>query len=608
MSNSGKKSMEIALFCIIPVAFTGLIKGEGVLPHDSLNASVGMSVTFSTTLTAQEAPFSIINWKFNGTTIIYFNEVINTTPGYEGKVNISVDTGSLELRNLTVNDSGQYRVIIIPKQQSAQEGATTLNVYVPVSGVVVSNPDGDLVESNSSVRLSCSSSGSSLSFLWLNSSTGVTASDRVHTTDGGSTLVISNVTRYDQGPFRCHVSNPVSNGTSGPVDLTINYGPENTFVQPTNEYYETGSYITLNCSTISMPPALVNWFRNEVRLSETGPHLELNNVQENQSGNYSCQAFNNKTLRYDMSQMLALNILERIYNVSLVPSSTTPMEERSLNLTCDAGGSVFARLWSKDGVRFNLTDNMTLSSSSRVLTFTSLDKRDSGKYVCEVSNPIGTSDATYTLDVSYGPENIKIAGPDQIQVGQSLTMTCSTASKPLASYKWTLNETALSNSSEFSFVVQRSSDGGNYSCHAVNSVTGRTLSAVHAVSVAQKPDSGPACSGGCIAAISVSCVVLVGAAIGGCVYYRTQFHKKPEGKSGATTEREYQDNAAYSGSQELTYSNIAWSQNKDAATPQLELQKETQYAQIRANNCPPLPSEPPTYDVHMQRMQSRKLN
>lgn len=80
-------------------------------------------------------------------------------------------------------------------------------------------------------------------------------------------------------------------------------------MQPANEYYETGSNITLNCSTISMPPALVNWFKDEVRLSETGPLLKLNKVQENQSGNYSCQAFNNKTLRYDISQMLALNIL-----------------------------------------------------------------------------------------------------------------------------------------------------------------------------------------------------------------------------------------------------------------------------------------------------------
>lgn len=92
---------------------------------------------------------------------------------------------------------------------------------VPVSGIVLVQPDGDLVESNSSIRLSCSSSGSSLSFLWLNGSSEVAVSDRVHVADGGSTLII-NVTRFDQGPFRCHVFNPVSNGTSDPVSLTIN--------------------------------------------------------------------------------------------------------------------------------------------------------------------------------------------------------------------------------------------------------------------------------------------------------------------------------------------------------------------------------------------------
>lgn len=100
-----------------------------MLPNDSLNTSVGASVTFSTTFTAQDGPFILIDWKFKGSTIIYFNEVIQITPGYEGKVNISMSTGSLELRHLAVNDSGPYRVIITPRQQSAREGATTLNVY-----------------------------------------------------------------------------------------------------------------------------------------------------------------------------------------------------------------------------------------------------------------------------------------------------------------------------------------------------------------------------------------------------------------------------------------------------------------------------------------------
>lgn len=100
-----------------------------MLPNDSLNASVGTSVTFSTTLTAQEGEFLLIDWKFKDSTIIYFNEETNITSGYEGRVNISMNTGSLELRNLAVNDSGQYRVIILPRGQPSREGATILNVY-----------------------------------------------------------------------------------------------------------------------------------------------------------------------------------------------------------------------------------------------------------------------------------------------------------------------------------------------------------------------------------------------------------------------------------------------------------------------------------------------
>uniref|UniRef100_H3BWM4 Ig-like domain-containing protein n=1 Tax=Tetraodon nigroviridis TaxID=99883 RepID=H3BWM4_TETNG len=224
---------------------------------------------------------------------------------YENRANISA-SGSLELRNLTVGDSGQYTVIISPRQQPTQQGAATLNVYVPVSGIALSQPGGDLVEPSSSVRLSCSSSGSSISFLWLNGTS--SPSGRVHVADGGSALVVDNVTRYDQGPFRCHVFNPISNGTSDPVSLTIN----------------------------------------------------------------------------------------------------------------------------------------------------------------------------------YGPEKVEIAGPPQIRLGQRLTLNCSAESEPAAGYKWTLGATELSNSSELSFVVQKSSESGNYTCHAANSVTQRTSSAVHALLVTEQ--------------------------------------------------------------------------------------------------------------------------
>lgn len=108
--------------------FPGLVKG-GVLPHDFLTATFGGSVTFATTFTPQEDQFIIIDWKLNGTTIIFYNEGLQPQPGYEDRANISLSTGALELRSLALNDSGQYRVILTMRGQPSEEGATTLNVY-----------------------------------------------------------------------------------------------------------------------------------------------------------------------------------------------------------------------------------------------------------------------------------------------------------------------------------------------------------------------------------------------------------------------------------------------------------------------------------------------
>lgn len=90
-----------------------------------------------------------------------------------------------------------------------------------VSNILITSSKTDLVEFNSSVTLSCASSGSPTSFLWYNGSSEVTANDRVQFTDGGSNLTIINVTQFDQGLFRCLVSNLLSNGTSDPLKLSI---------------------------------------------------------------------------------------------------------------------------------------------------------------------------------------------------------------------------------------------------------------------------------------------------------------------------------------------------------------------------------------------------
>ncbi|XP_030606639.1 carcinoembryonic antigen-related cell adhesion molecule 5-like [Archocentrus centrarchus] len=526
------------------LAFTGLTEGLGVLPGGPLNATVGESVMFTTTLTA-ETPFSVVIWSFNNSKTIITSTSSNVTdPDYEGRITLFSSSGSLELRDLALSDTGPYSVNIISAGE-AKVGSTTLMIYEKVSSVLVTSSSTDLVEFNSSVTLSCSSSGSPTSFLWLNGSSEVSASDRVQLTDGGSRLTIISVIRFDQGPFRCRVSNPVSSGTSDPINLSISYGPENInlILSPPQEYFAVGSDISLSCSVGSRPPAQFKWFLNGDQLPDTGSELRLMNIQMNHSGNYSCEAFNSKTLRSQRSQPSAITVLEKISGASVKPPTNLPVEGNSVSLTCEASGSVFTRNWMKDGSDLTLADNMTLSDNNRVLTFNIVKRKDKGEYFCDISNPISSDRAKYVMVVNYGPENVQIEGPKKINIKGTLTLTCSADSTPSARFTWFFNGTEITrNSAEYIKEEVKLSDSGNYTCQAWNNVTDRTSSSVvHALTVTDKPSP---CAAGCIAGIVIACCVIIAAAVGGGYYiYKKKFHKNPQKQN--TDENVYENISIY---------------------------------------------------------------
>ncbi|XP_005455594.2 carcinoembryonic antigen-related cell adhesion molecule 5-like isoform X1 [Oreochromis niloticus] len=586
------------LFIVI-MAFEGFTEGVGVLPDGPLIAAVGETVKFNTTLTPTGPPFPTATWILNDSIIIISSTNINDNgPEYEGRVTLFPSTGSLELRNLVLDDSGAYSVTIVP----GGAGRTMLVMYEKVSSVLVTSSSTDLVEFSGSVSLSCSASGSSLSFLWFNGSSEVTASDRVQLTDGGSSLTIINVTRSDQGPFKCRVSNPVSTSTSDPVNLSISYGPENIhlILSPSQEYFAVGSDISLTCSVESRPLAQFKWFLNGDQLPDSGSELRLMNVQMSQSGNYSCQAFNSKTLRSQTSHPSAITVLEKISGTSVKPSPNLPVEGTSVNLTCEAVGPVFTRKWMKNNSDLTPTDNMILSDNNRVLTFNSVNRKDNGEYFCQTSNSFSSDGAKYIMIVNYGPEKVQLNGPNKTNIKDTLKLTCSAESTPSARFRWLRNGIEiLSNSAEYVREEVELSDSGNYSCQAWNNITERTSSSVvHELTVTE-PSSG--LSAGAIAGIVIACFVLVAAAAGGGYF----FYKK-KGPLKKSTNRDTSTTTggnAASSSQELNYADVSFFPKRNDGRVQMGLQNESSnHAQVQANNRAPAASSLPTYDTHVHQV------
>uniref|UniRef100_A0A668STZ0 Carcinoembryonic antigen-related cell adhesion molecule 5-like n=1 Tax=Oreochromis aureus TaxID=47969 RepID=A0A668STZ0_OREAU len=176
---------------------------------------------------------------------------------------------------------------------------------------------------------------------------------------------------------------------------------------------------------------------------------------------------------------------EKISAVSVTPSTNLPVEGTSVNLTCEASGPVFTRNWMKDGSELTPTDNMTLSDNNRVLTFNTVNRKDSGEYFCQISNPISSDGAKYIMIVNYGPEKVQIKGPNKINVKGTLKLICSAESTPTARFTWFLNGTEIpSTSAEYIKEEVELSDSGNYTCQAWNNITERTSSsAVHGLTV-----------------------------------------------------------------------------------------------------------------------------
>lgn len=103
--------------------------GEGILPVGPLSGAIGGTVKFTSSLAPTQLSFLSVSWSFKGTNIITSTSINVTNPAYASRITLDRATGSLELRNLVVADSGEYSITILPDGELQKHGTIKLDVY-----------------------------------------------------------------------------------------------------------------------------------------------------------------------------------------------------------------------------------------------------------------------------------------------------------------------------------------------------------------------------------------------------------------------------------------------------------------------------------------------
>ncbi|KAJ0000043.1 hypothetical protein NQD34_011885 [Periophthalmus magnuspinnatus] len=219
-------------------------------------------------------------------------------------------------------------------------------------------------------------------------------------------------------------------------------------------------------------------YENRITLDKTTGSLMLGNLTEKDSGKYELIIITQTGLQHHGTA--ELKVLSKVSGPSIDCPTVNVVEGlSSLNLTCEAEGSVEDRAWLKDGQPLLPGDKFSFSEGNRMLTISLVDRGDTGQFQCNASNEVSSAVATCGLTVYYGPDPPQIIQkPIGAELEDRVTLTCSADSLPPASFVWTFKHVSLKGD-VFYIKEMEEHHLGTYTCTATNSVTGQLASAEH---------------------------------------------------------------------------------------------------------------------------------
>ncbi|CAH3163905.1 unnamed protein product [Pocillopora meandrina] len=468
----------------------------------------GQTVVFSCLVAGYPTP--AVAWTKNGVKL-------NVTANLRLSVSSKDGNHTLNITDVQKSDAGQYRCVAKNSLQTSESSPSTLTVQL--TPAIETHPQADLVKEGENLTLFCNATGSSLTISWTKNGSAINPDKDVwmRLSTDNEQLAITNVSRKDNGAYRCVASNNVGDATSNAAIVTVRFAPEIS-QSPRDTTEVEGQTAVFNCIVAGYPTPDAAWTKNEAELNvaadarlnisfNDGNHqLTISNVQQLDAGQYRCVANNSLDTATSSPATLTVHFTNIFYNESLSQLSITsaslqdsgnytcnvtnnvtdttdstsiviqvtpsieqdpkasPVKEReNLTLFCNASGSSLRISWEKNGSGINPSEDsrILLSRDNVQLTIVNVSRKDNGAYQCVASNEVESATSKAAIvNVQFGPE---ISEPpiDTTKIeGQTVVLSCLVAGYPTPAVAWTKNDVELNSIANLRLSV--SSKNGNH--------------------------------------------------------------------------------------------------------------------------------------------------
>ncbi|KAM9221471.1 hepatic and glial cell adhesion molecule isoform 2-T2 [Dugong dugon] len=230
----GAPSRASRTLCLTAFVYLFLIQTdplEGVnitSPVRLIHGTVGKAALLSVQYSSTSSDRPVVKWQLKRdkpVTVVQSigTEVIGTLrPDYRDRIRL-FENGSLLLSDLQLSDEGTYEVeISITDDTFTGEKTINLTVDVPISRPQVVAASSTVLELSEAFTLNCShENGTKPSYTWLKDGKPLLNDSRLLLSPDQKVLTITRVLMEDDDLYSCVVENPISQGHSPPIKITV---------------------------------------------------------------------------------------------------------------------------------------------------------------------------------------------------------------------------------------------------------------------------------------------------------------------------------------------------------------------------------------------------